>query len=161
MRIYFIAALIAIFFLWREYKKAPDDATRRKLLQRNIVYGLIAVIFVLAATGRIHWLGAIFAALFPILKVAFTALLRFFPALASIYAKRQQNSQAPQAPATTSAIGLSEAREILGVPEHASEEEIQLAYKKQIQKVHPDKGGSEYFATKLNEARDLLLKELS
>ena len=158
MRIYFIAALIALFFLWREYKKAPDDATRRKLLQRNIVYGLIAVIFVLAATGRIHWLGAIFAALLPILKVAFTALLRFFPALASIYGKRAQSAQAP---ATTSAVGVQEAREILGVAENANEEEIQRAYKKQMQKVHPDKGGSEYFATKLNEARDLLLKELS
>lgn len=157
MRIYLIAALIGIFILWRQWKKAPDETARRKLMQRNLLYGLLAVIFVLAATGRIHWLGAVFAALFPILKFVFAALLRFFPALASIYNKRMQSTQTP---AATSAIGLSEAREILGVSESATEEDIQFAYKKQMQKVHPDKGGSEYFATKLNEARDLLLKEL-
>ena len=58
-------------------------------------------------------------------------------------------------------MDLQEARKILEVDEQATENDIQTAYKKQMQKVHPDRGGSEYFATKLNEARDMLLKELN
>jgi DnaJ homolog subfamily C member 19 len=157
MRIYLIAFLIVVWIVWWKWKNSPDEAARRRLVRNSILYGLIGVIFLLAAMGRIHWLGAAFAALFPILKFVFAALLRFFPALAKIYASRSSNSQAP---VTKSAMGLSEARDILGVNQGASEEEIQMAYKRHMQKVHPDKGGNEYFATKLNEARDLLLKDI-
>lgn len=158
MRIYLIALLIAGGFFWWHWKNAPDEAERRRLVRNAILYGLLAIIFVLAALGRIHWLGAIFAALFPILKFVFSALLRFSPALAQIYAKRQ-NSGATDRP-SESTMSLEEARQILEVSEGASKDEIQIAYKKQIQKVHPDKGGSAYFASKLNEARDRLLKNL-
>ncbi|MCC7259828.1 MAG: DnaJ domain-containing protein [Alphaproteobacteria bacterium] len=51
-----------------------------------------------------------------------------------------------------------EARKILGVGADAGEEEIQAAYKRLMQRIHPDHGGSEYLASKLNQARDLLLK---
>lgn len=160
MRIYLIAALIGIFILWRQWKLAPDDAARRKLMQRNLLYGLLAIIFILAATGRIHWLGALFAALVPVLKFLFVTLLRFFPSLARIYATRNSGNDQTQT-SRGGTMGLNEAREILGVSENATVEDVQIAYKKQMQKVHPDRGGSEYFATKLNEARDILLKELN
>lgn len=161
MRIYLIAAVILIWVMWWRLKRAPDEATKRRLIQKYLLYGLIGVIFLLAATGRIHWLGAAFAALIPLLKVVFAALLRFFPTLAAIYARRQsqEHTQAPTAGSTQ--MSTREAREILAVDENATVEDIQIAYKKQMQKVHPDRGGSEYFATKLNEARDLLLKEIN
>ncbi len=158
MRIYLIALLIAGGFFWWRWKNAPDEAERRRLVRNAILYGLLAVIFVLAAMGRIHWLGAIFAALFPILKFVFAALFRFFPALAQIYAKRQSPNTKEASKAST--MSLEEARQVLEVAEGASKDDIQLAYKKQMQKVHPDKGGSAYFATKLNEARDVLIKNL-
>lgn len=161
MRIYLIAGLILIWILWWRVKRAPDEVTRRKLIQKYILYGLIGVIFILAVTGRIHWLGAAFAALIPILKMLFTALLRFFPALAAIYARKQAQGDTQANPSLNSTqMDAREAREILGVLEDATIEDIQTSYKKQMQKVHPDRGGSEYFATKLNEARDLLLKDL-
>lgn len=55
--------------------------------------------------------------------------------------------------------GMTEeqAREILGVSATATREEIVEAYKRLMGKVHPDKGGSNYFAKQLNEARSLLI----
>jgi DnaJ homolog subfamily C member 19 len=51
-----------------------------------------------------------------------------------------------------------QAREILGVTAEASSEEIQAAYKRLMHKLHPDKGGSAYLTSQLNNARERLLK---
>ena len=54
-------------------------------------------------------------------------------------------------------IDKSEALEILGLESNASKENINKAYHKLMQKFHPDKSGSNYFAQKLNMARECLL----
>lgn len=56
------------------------------------------------------------------------------------------------------AMSETEARTILEVQPHASAEEIEEAYRRLMRQFHPDQGGSEYFAKKLNEARDVLRK---
>ena len=50
----------------------------------------------------------------------------------------------------------NEAFEILGLPSDASLDDIKTAHKKLISQLHPDKGGTDYLAAKINEARDLL-----
>jgi curved DNA-binding protein CbpA len=57
------------------------------------------------------------------------------------------------------ALTESEALEILGLEPGSSDEEIVQAHRELMQKIHPDRGGSNYMATKLNLARDLLLKK--
>ena len=54
--------------------------------------------------------------------------------------------------------GIEEAYEILGLEMDASDEEIDRAYKELIRKNHPDMGGSEYIAKKINAAREYITK---
>ena len=54
-------------------------------------------------------------------------------------------------------MSRSEAYKVLGLEEGASEEAIRAAHRRLIQQTHPDKGGTNYLAAKINEAKDVLL----
>lgn len=57
----------------------------------------------------------------------------------------------------TSSISPERARRILGVDEGASRDEIVEAHRRLMQRNHPDRGGSEYIASEINQAKQVLL----
>ncbi len=76
-------------------------------------------------------------------------------------AKYSVQYQAAKPESVSSVSGeVSEALQILELRYKPSEYEIRLAHRNMIRKNHPDNGGSIYFASKINYARDVLLKTL-
>ena len=60
-----------------------------------------------------------------------------------------------------SGMTLSEAARLLDIPAHANAETIIAAHKRLISRVHPDTGGSAELASRVNQARDVMLKRLT
>jgi hypothetical protein len=57
----------------------------------------------------------------------------------------------------TSTMSEREARQVLGLDEAATDEEIIATHRRLMQKMHPDRGGSDYLASKVNQAKGRLL----
>jgi hypothetical protein len=71
---------------------------------------------------------------------------------------QQRRRSSPPASSSSGSMTRATAAEILGIGEDANADEIQQAYKRMIQKNHPDQGGSEALARLVNQARDVLLE---
>lgn len=55
---------------------------------------------------------------------------------------------------------IRQAQRLLGVDAAANQQEIQAAWRNKLSDHHPDRGGDSANAQALNEARDVLLKNL-
>ena len=70
--------------------------------------------------------------------------------------QRQRHAQET----TGGAMSRAEAWQVLGLEPGASSEQIREAHYRLMTKLHPDHGGNDYLASKINTARDVLLKPL-
>ena len=111
------------------------------------------------------WLG-IAAALFAakLMPLALMVLLAAGGVTAiEIWRDRQikidEGAAPPPAPAKGAALAPEEAAAVLGVAIDAGADDIKAAHRKLISQLHPDKGGTDYLAAKINEARRILLAQ--
>ena len=73
--------------------------------------------------------------------------------------KIKDSSDGGRSSSNASLMDKPQARQILEVGDNASHEEILSAHKRLMAKNHPDKGGSTYIASQINQAKDILLKD--
>ena len=124
---------------------------------------LLVGLAVLAATGRLHWIAAVGAAILPFLRRG-VSLLRYLPIFKGLFGAYQQYGRQSGGGGSSGAqdgMSLEEAREILDLGPDPTRDEIIAAHRRLMQKVHPDRGGSNYLAQQLNEAKRILLKNVS
>lgn len=77
--------------------------------------------------------------------------------LLNAYIARRFGQRSETPPPAADTTDEDEAWRILGLDQGASREEILRAHKRLIQRLHPDRGGNDYLAAKINAARDRLL----
>ena len=150
-----VAFIVLIRLLWLSAQPSKASA-----IITLAAAGLIIGLGVLAATGRLHWIAAVGAAIIPFLRRGF-GLIRYLPWVRQLYqhsraGNRQQSSRAS---AAAGAMSRDQAREILGLGTHPTRDEVIAAHRRLMQKVHPDRGGSTFLAQQLNEAKRVLLKD--
>lgn len=180
IRLLLVCALIMVLiYLVQQFKR--KSAPRQKILKWQLGLGLLALmLIVLAATGRIHWIGAMFVTLLAFFRQLIPLLLKWSPAIKHLYQHYQQHSQKQYSQkqhsqkqqshsrqnhqqqnrsAGNNSDGLQrkEALHILGLDETATRDDIIRAHRKLMQKVHPDRGGSAELAAQVNRAKDILL----
>lgn len=233
-----VFALLAVI-MWLQIRSVSNPRKRKELTRKALLWSIVGILILLAASGRMHWVGAALAALLPLIRPILFFALQNVPLLAAMYKRYASGASAKTTSSVESdfltmqlnhntgelngdilkgphegkqlseldqaqlqellryyglhdydsarllesymeqrfeqdfesaeqseknshihqeSMSQDEALAILGLDESADKADIIAAHRVLIQKLHPDRGGNDYLASKLNEARDLLLK---
>jgi DnaJ family protein C protein 19 len=161
-RLIILAAILAIaLIVWQKISRATGEQ-RKKLIMMTIIWSIIGILVLLAATGKLNVITAVIAGAVAMLP-RLLGMLKYLPLVERFYkqAKPGQQSKQQTGQQNTSrqnnAMSKEEALAILGLKPDATREDILAAHKRMIQKLHPDRGGSDHLASQINRAKETLL----
>ena len=152
----FLALMAVVGIMWylAWYHRA-DPRQRNRSLMRIALWSA-AILLVALAITKGSWLMAMFGAALPWVN-RLMMVKRLWDGFSR---SKVGGNHAGTAPPSTS-MDVAEALEILGLEPGATDEEIVDAHRRLMQKIHPDRGGSDYLASQINLAKDTLLQQHS
>lgn len=144
MNLLFLGALAVLIFLLSARWLANTEPRNVKIAGGlSLAVILVVLALLMALTGRV--LVSV-----PLLMGAFAAYRRYrrLVSMASYLGGMAANRKG--------SMSREEALRVLGLEEGAGTDQINAAHRTLMQKLHPDHGGTDYLAAKLNEAREVL-----
>ncbi len=148
-----IALIAALIYVYKRWQGLPENR-RQGFAKKAALYIFAGIILGLVVSGRAHWLMGILAALLALAgRVA--QLAQYVPLFKKLFG--QDSNVGTQQPTTEQAMSRQDAADLLGVDINASEDEVRTAHKRLMQKIHPDRGGSDALAKQINRAKDILI----
>jgi hypothetical protein len=160
-RLIILIAVAAIaLILWHKITRAQGEE-RKKMIFWSIIISIIAMLGILAITGHLNVITAAIAGLVALLPRAMQ-LFRYLPLVSRMFQNKgqqnnQQNNHSQSPPGGKKAMSRQEAMEVLGLKADFTKEEVIQAHRRMMQKIHPDRGGSDYLAAQINQAKETLL----
>ncbi|WP_445369343.1 DnaJ domain-containing protein [Methylomonas sp. BW4-1] len=153
-------ALVLAVLMLPGFMKLPAELRSKRLKQLAWV-AIALILLVLMLSGKLSGLLAIFGVIFVLLVRSMPLILRYAPQLHRIWlrfkAGNPQYGKPGPGPSRQAGMTTTEAFEVLGLNPGATEEEIIQAHRKLISRFHPDRGGSDYLAAQINQAKKTLL----
>jgi hypothetical protein len=147
-----LAIIVAALWFFRSLGRMKSDQTRA-FTRKISSYVLIGLSGLFALRGNFAFAAPLFA-----IGSALFGSSKFFPnGFSWVQPQQAQATEKPNA-TSTGAMTISEALQVLGLKPGADESAIRIAHKKLLKDFHPDAGGTDYLAAKINLAKDLLLK---
>jgi hypothetical protein len=151
-----ILLLLTVVLARRYINAAPADKQKSRKIDVLLI-ALTLVLLVLTLIQRMHWLGITI----PVLIMAGRKLVKLL--LPIFHHDKTENAstenRSPPDSMSPGKMNEVEALNILGLQNPYTHDEVTEAHRKLIQKLHPDRGGNDYLAAKINEAKALLQGE--
>lgn len=140
-----LGAVVLYFAISKYLSKQPENFN--DIFRKALAVVLGATSFIILIKGNIAVAGVL----------ATAAVLSW---QGSLWAFLQSKADGAQFPShKKEGMTRGQALEILELNENATHADIKAAHHRLMMKIHPDQGGSGYFAAQLNQAKDLLLKK--
>jgi len=154
----FLALTILVGLMWYlAWYRGATPQQRNHSLRIALFYCISFVLLVLVLTGRIPWLFALISAVIPWINRALI-IKRLWNQFTGTEQHNTYQQQSNNNRKNTQEMSVEDAYEILGLQPSATKQEIIDAHRKLMQKYHPDRGGSDYLASQLNQAKDVLMR---
>lgn len=150
------AALGLLLWGLRWFIRTPPREVLQKLRGPGAILFILALLL-LALLAK-NWIVPVAAGLLAVGLRILPYLPRLLPIL--LHYRKQAGQQRPGGAGieTPGPNSVEEAYALLGLNPGARREEIIAAHRRLMQKVHPDRGGSDFLAAQINRAKEILLK---